>query len=184
MTEAYDGRQVVGIDLHRRRSVIVRMTEDGRKLETVRITSSPAALQREIARAGKHPRAVAGATYGWYWAVDVLEAAGGGGAPGASAGRAGLRLPAGQEDQRDAADLADLLRMGRLPEARDRAAGDPRAARTNQAPAQAGLGAHLGQGPGAHGAGQARHPGHLLGPCRRARAGVAGGAEALSAVRG
>jgi hypothetical protein len=29
MTEAYDGRQVVGIDLHRRRSVIVRMTEDG-----------------------------------------------------------------------------------------------------------------------------------------------------------
>ena len=32
MTEAYDGRQVVGMDLHRRRSVLVRMTEDGRKL--------------------------------------------------------------------------------------------------------------------------------------------------------
>ena len=30
MTEAYDGRQVVGMDLHRRRSVLVRMTEDGR----------------------------------------------------------------------------------------------------------------------------------------------------------
>ncbi len=29
MTEAYDGRQVVGMDLHRRRSVLVRMTEDG-----------------------------------------------------------------------------------------------------------------------------------------------------------
>jgi transposase len=73
MTEAYDGRQVVGIDLHRRRSVIVRMTEDGRKLETVRITNSPAALRREIARAGEHPRVVVEATYGWYWAVDVLE---------------------------------------------------------------------------------------------------------------
>ena len=73
MTEAYDGRQVVGIDLHRRRSVIVRMTEDGRKLETVRITNSPAALRREIARAGQHPRVVVEATYGWYWAVDVLE---------------------------------------------------------------------------------------------------------------
>ena len=36
MTEAYDGRQVVGMDLHRRRSVLVRMTMDGRKLETVR----------------------------------------------------------------------------------------------------------------------------------------------------
>jgi transposase len=73
MTEAYDGRQVVGIDLHRRRSVIVRMTEDGRKLETVRITNSPAALCREIAKAGEHPRVVVEATYGWYWAVDVLE---------------------------------------------------------------------------------------------------------------
>ena len=72
-TEAYDGRQVVGIDLHRRRSVIVRMTEDGRKLETVRITNSPAALRREIAKAGEHPRVVVEATYGWYWAVDVLE---------------------------------------------------------------------------------------------------------------
>jgi hypothetical protein len=41
VTEAYDGRQVVGIDLHRRRSVIVRMPEDERKLETVRITNSP-----------------------------------------------------------------------------------------------------------------------------------------------
>ena len=28
MTEAYDGRQVVGMDLHRRRSVLVRMTPD------------------------------------------------------------------------------------------------------------------------------------------------------------
>lgn len=53
MTEAYDGRQVVGMGLHRRRSVLVRMTEDGRKLEIVRITSSPAALTttRTIARA-------------------------------------------------------------------------------------------------------------------------------------
>src|ERR1700750_1198402 len=58
MTEAYDGRQVVGMDLHRRRSVLVRMTEDGRKLETVRITNSPAALRAVIARGGEHPRVV------------------------------------------------------------------------------------------------------------------------------
>ena len=36
----------------------------------------PAALRREIAEAGERPRVVAGATYGWYWAADVLEAAG------------------------------------------------------------------------------------------------------------
>ena len=65
MDEAYDGRQVVGMDLHRRRSVLVRMTEDGRKLETVRITNSPAALRAAIARAGDKPRVVIEATCGW-----------------------------------------------------------------------------------------------------------------------
>jgi len=62
MTEAYDGRQVVGMDLHRRRSVLVRMTEDGRKLGTARITSSPAALRKAIAEAGEAPRVVLEAT--------------------------------------------------------------------------------------------------------------------------
>src|SRR5258708_2660923 len=115
MTEAYDGRQVVGMDLHRHRSVLVRMTEDGRKLETVRIANSPAALRREIARAGTNPRVVVEATYGWYWAVDVLAAAG---------AEVHLAHPLGvkafsyrrvKNDERDCADLADLLRLGRLP---------------------------------------------------------------------
>jgi DNA-binding MarR family transcriptional regulator len=54
METAYGGRQVVGMDLHRRRSVLVRMTEDGRKLETVRIENSPQALRAVLARAGKN----------------------------------------------------------------------------------------------------------------------------------
>jgi transposase len=57
------------------------------------------------------------ATCGWYWAADVLEAAG---------AEVHLAHPLGvkaftyrrvKNDERDAADLADLLRMGRLPEA-------------------------------------------------------------------
>ena len=117
MTEAYDGRQVVGMDLHRRRSVLVRMTEDGRKLETARIASSPAALRAVIARGGVNPRVVVEATYGWYWAADVLEAAG---------AEVHLAHPLGvkafsyrrvKNDERDCTDLADLLRMGKLPEA-------------------------------------------------------------------
>jgi len=57
------------------------------------------------------------ATYGWYWAVDALRAQG---------ARVHLAHPLGvkafeyrrvKNDERDAADLADLLRMGRLPEA-------------------------------------------------------------------
>jgi len=117
MTEAYDGRQVVGIDLHRRRTVIVRMTEDGRKLGTVRIANSPAALRKEIAKAGQAPQAVVEAAYGWYWVADTLAEAG---------AEVHLAHPLGvkafsyrrvKNDERDAADLADLLRMGRLPEA-------------------------------------------------------------------
>jgi transposase len=117
METAYDGRQVVGMDLHRRRSVLVRMTEDGRRLGTARITNSPAGLRKEIARAGTSPRVVIEATYGWYWAADTLAAAG---------AEVHLAHPLGvkaftyrrvKNDQRDAADLADLLRMGRLPEA-------------------------------------------------------------------
>jgi transposase len=117
MTEAYDGRQVVGMDLHRRRSVLVRMTEDGRRLETARITNSAAELRRQIAKAGQHPKVVLEATYGWYWAADELAAAG---------AEVHLAHPLGvrafsyrrvKNDEKDAGDLADLLRMGRLPEA-------------------------------------------------------------------
>jgi hypothetical protein len=75
MTESYDGRQVVGMDLHRHRSVLVRMTEDRRKLETARIDNSPAALRTVAEWAGKDPRVVVEATYGWYWAADTLAAA-------------------------------------------------------------------------------------------------------------
>jgi hypothetical protein len=65
MSEAYDGRRVVGMDLHRRRSVLVRMTADGRKLETARITNSPPELRKVIARAGMRPKVVLEVTYGW-----------------------------------------------------------------------------------------------------------------------
>jgi hypothetical protein len=53
MDTAYGGRQIVGMDLHRRRSVLVRMTEDGRRLGMARITNSPQELQAQIARAGR-----------------------------------------------------------------------------------------------------------------------------------
>jgi transposase len=114
---AYDGRQIVGMDLHRRRSVLVRMIKDGTRLGTARITNSPAELRREIARAGQRPRALLEATYGWYWAAGALAAAG---------AEVHLAHPLGvkafsyrrvKNDEKDAADLADLLRMGRLPEA-------------------------------------------------------------------
>src|SRR2546429_2548374 len=96
METAYDGRQVVGMDLHRRRSVLVRMTEDGRRLGTARITNSPAGLRREIAKAGKSPRGVLEGTYGGYWAAGTLAAAGGGGPLGHPPGGEGVTSPPGE----------------------------------------------------------------------------------------
>jgi transposase len=115
--EAYAGQQFVGIDLHRRRSVVVRMTEDGDVLERVRIVNDADRLAAVIARAGEDPEVVLEATYGWYWAVDALRE---------QEAHVHLAHPLGvkafeyrrvKNDERDAADLADLLRMGRLPEA-------------------------------------------------------------------
>ena len=69
-----------------------------------------------IAKAGEAPEVVLEATYGWYWAVDVFRA-------GAQVhlahplGVKGFAYRRVKNDERDAADLADLLRMGRLPEA-------------------------------------------------------------------
>jgi transposase len=113
----YDGRQYVGIDLHRRRSVIVRMTPDGEQLGWVRIENDPVALGLELAKAGPDPEVVLEATYGWYWAVDVLQTAGARVHLAHPLGVKGFAYRRVKNDLRDAADLADLLRMGRLPEA-------------------------------------------------------------------
>jgi transposase len=111
------GEQFVGIDLHRRSSVIVRMTGGGQVLETVRIDNDPVALSLELAKAGPDPEVVLEATYGWYWAADLLQACG---------ARVHLAHPLGikmfgyqrvKTDARDSTNLAELLRMGRLPEA-------------------------------------------------------------------
>jgi hypothetical protein len=62
----------VGVDLHRRRSVIVRKDSAGKVLETVQIANDPMSLSEVVARSGESPEVVLEATYGWYWAADVL----------------------------------------------------------------------------------------------------------------
>ena len=93
------------------------MTEAGETLETVRIDNDPVALGLQIAKAGSDPDVVLEATYGWYWAVDVLQAAGASVHLAHPLGVKGFAYRRVKNDVRDAADLADLLRMGRLPQA-------------------------------------------------------------------
>jgi transposase len=109
-------QQYVGIDLHRRRSVVLRMAADGTVLDTVRIDNDPIALAGALAEAGPNPEVAMEATLGWYWAADVLEECG---------ARLHLAHPLGikafsyqrvKKDESDSKLLADLLRMGMLPE--------------------------------------------------------------------
>lgn len=109
--------EYVGIDLHRRRSVIVRKDADGEVLEQVRIDNDPVALACEIEKAGPDPEVVLEATYGWYWAADVLQACGASVHLAHPLGVKGWSYRRVKNDELDAEDLCDLLRMGRLPEA-------------------------------------------------------------------
>src|SRR5438105_15401989 len=66
-------RQYVGIDFHRRRSVIVRMSASGERLAVVRVPNEAMAISAVMAEAGPEPMVVIEATYGWYWVVDMLQ---------------------------------------------------------------------------------------------------------------
>jgi transposase len=115
-TEVEQQRQYVGIDLHRRRSVIVRMNEDGQVLGVDQVMNDPVEFAVAVAKAGADPEVALEATYGWYWAADLLEANG---------ARVHLVHPLGlhwdtrrvKNDVRDSTELANRLRRGDLPEA-------------------------------------------------------------------
>jgi transposase len=93
------------------------MTETGEHLEEVRIANDPDLLAQVMARAGERPEVVLEATYGWYWAADLLAALGAEVHLAHPLGVKGFSYRRVKNDFVDAADLADLLRMGRLPEA-------------------------------------------------------------------
>ena len=107
--------QYVGIDLHRRSTTIVRMAEDGEVLGTERFVSQPFELAQAMAAAGPEPEVVLESTYGWYWAADLLQELGAhvhlAHALGNNWGNRRVK-----NDERDAQDLAAMLRLGRLAE--------------------------------------------------------------------
>jgi hypothetical protein len=63
--DEYDGRQFVGIDLHRRRSVTVGQSESGEQLSAVRIINDRDVSAEVMSRAGESPAVVLEATDGW-----------------------------------------------------------------------------------------------------------------------
>ena len=137
MNEFYEGQQFVGMDLHRRRSVLVRMAETGEHLETVRIVNTRDRLADVMTRAGESPEVVLEATYGWYWAVDALAELG---ASVHLAHPLGVkafsyrRVKRSTRRRRSGGFVADGPPAARL----DRAAGNPGAARAGAAQGEIG----------------------------------------------
>ena len=65
--------QYVGIDLHRRQSVIYRMDHAGDKIDSVRVDNEPSRFAKEVSAAPVGSAVILEATYGWYWAADLLK---------------------------------------------------------------------------------------------------------------
>lgn len=120
MYRQYAGpRQWVGVDLHRHRSVVVRLDQDGQRLGVHRVVNAdPGALMEAVGQAGPGAPVAIEACNGWYWPVDQLRAAG---------HPVTLVHPAGmgsswerrrvKNDVRDAEELGRRLIRGDLPTA-------------------------------------------------------------------
>jgi hypothetical protein len=97
----------LGIDLHRRRSLAVCLDGSGNRLWWKRFENSPGTLTELVLAAGPSPEVVLEATWGWYWAADVISEAG---------GRVHLAHPLGIrgfENRRVKNDLVDATPFGR-----------------------------------------------------------------------
>jgi transposase len=107
----------VGIDLHRNRSQIAVINEQGAELVSRRIVNDPGAFLELLQGIGDDAKIALEATYGWEWLADLLEGAGYElhlAHPLRTKAIAAARV---KTDAVDARTLAHLLRADLLPEA-------------------------------------------------------------------
>ena len=107
----------VGIDLHRKRSQITALDEQGSELLSRRVANDPEALRTILDELGGELQVALEATYGWEWLADLLEQDGHElhlSHPLRTKAIAAARV---KTDAVDARTLAHLLRTDLLPEA-------------------------------------------------------------------
>src|SRR2546421_5150222 len=93
------------------------MTPEGQQLGWSRIDNDPVALGLELAKAGPDPEVVLEATYGWYWAVDALQATGARVHLAHPLGVKGFAYRRGQKKVRGGRGFFGFLRVGCPPAA-------------------------------------------------------------------
>jgi transposase len=106
----------VGIDLHRKRSHVAVIGDDGTQLFSRRITNDPATFLELLSEIDGESKIALEATYGWEWLADLLEEAGYElhlSHPLRTKAIAAARV---KTDAVDARTLAELLRADLLPE--------------------------------------------------------------------
>jgi transposase len=107
----------VGIDLHRKRSHVAAVAEDGSELLSRRVANDPELMLELLAEIDGESKIALEATYGWEWLAGLLEEAGYElhlAHPLRTCAIAAARV---KTDAVDARTLAHLLRADLLPEA-------------------------------------------------------------------
>jgi transposase len=136
----------VGIDVHRKRSQVAVVTEDGQVQLNKNVVNGSTPMLRLIGELPSGTPVAFEAAFGWSWLADLLEDYGFESHlvhPLRCKAIASARL---KNDKVDAAILAQLLRADLLPEARGRPGEGPPGPRADQAPDQPGPARH----PAAH----------------------------------
>jgi transposase len=110
-------RLYAGFDLHASNSYLAIMDDEGKRVFSRKLPNDP---ERILTALGPHTKEIAGiaveSTYNWYWLVDMLMAEG---YEAHLANTSAIRKYEGlkhADDQHDAFWLAEMLRLGILPE--------------------------------------------------------------------
>jgi transposase len=106
----------VGIDLHRRRSVLSVIDGEGEVHRPVRIDNNPAAFLDLLGELEGETQVAVEATYGWEWLAELLEDAGYEMHLAHPLGTRAIAAARVKTDAVDARTLAQLLRADMLPE--------------------------------------------------------------------
>jgi hypothetical protein len=120
----------VGIDVHRKRSQVAVVTEDGTVEFSKNVVNGSEPMLRLIGGLPSGTPVAFEAAYGWGWLVELLEDYGSGAAPGAPAAVQGDRLSPAEERQGRRRDLGVAAAGGSAA----RGAGSPRRRCASSAP--------------------------------------------------